>query len=216
MTKVTSSLAPEKAFCPNCDCPARGRVAEGNIGVHSHKERRYICQVCDKTFSATTGTVFYRRQKEAELIERVVTLLALGCPIQAIVVAFKLDERTVRAWLDASGAHCQAVHEQLVEQPRPLGQVQCDELRVKAQGVVLWVALAIQVQTRLWLGVAVSSQRRLDRAAHPPRQTCGERARWGVAVLHGWLGKLSHTDQSCLPRKRTTHGAGPLPLAGMA
>jgi transposase-like protein len=159
MTKETSSLAPEKAFCPNQDCPARGQVAEGNIGVHSHKERRYICHVCDKTFSATTGTVFYRRQKEAELIERVVTLLALGCPIQAIVVAFGLDERTVRAWLDASGVHCQAVHEQLVEQPRPLGQVQADELRVKAQGVVLWLAMAIQVQTRLWLGVEVSPQR---------------------------------------------------------
>jgi len=136
-----------------------GRLGQGNLGVHSHKERRYICHLCAKTFSATTGTVFYRRQKEAALIARVVTLLAHGCPIQAIVVAFALDERTVRAWLDASGAHCQAVHEQLVEQPRPLGQVQADELRVKAQGVVLWVALAIQVQTRLWLGVEVSPQR---------------------------------------------------------
>jgi hypothetical protein len=47
----------------------------------------------------------------------------------------------------------------LVEQPRVLGQVQCDELRVKAQGAVLWVAMAIQVQTRLWLGAEVSPQR---------------------------------------------------------
>ena len=158
-TKETSSLAPETAFCPNRACPASGWIAEGNIGVHSQKERRYLCHVCQKTFSATKCTVFYRRQKEAELLTRVVTLLAHGCPIQAIVAAFDLDERTVRAWLDASGAHCQAVPEHLVEQPRPLGQVQADELRVKAQGSLLWVALAIEVQTRLWLGVEVSAQR---------------------------------------------------------
>lgn len=162
MTKETSSLAPEKAFCPNSDCPARGRVAAGNIGIHSHKERRYICHVCDQTFSARKGTVFYRRQKALGVMVCVITLLAHGCPIQAIVAAFALDERTVRDWLDASGAHCQAVHEQLVECPRPLGQVQADELRVKAMGVILWVGMAIQVQTRLWLGVEVSERRDSD------------------------------------------------------
>lgn len=162
MTKETSSLAPEKAFCPNSDCAARGRVAAGNIGVHSHKERRYICYTCDKTFSASKGTVFYRRQKPVDVLVCVITLLAHGCPIQAIVAAFALDERTVRDWLDASGTHCQAVHEELVERPRPLGQVQADELRVKAMGVILWVGLAIQVQTRLWLGVAVSARRDSD------------------------------------------------------
>jgi len=159
MTKEASSLVPETVFCPNLDCPARGQVAEGNIGVHSRKERRYICHVCHKTFSATKGTIFYRRQKAAALITQVITLLAHGCPVQAIVAAFDLDERTVRDWLDQSGAHCQAVHEQLVERPRPLGQVQADELRVKAMGLVLWVAMAIQVQTRLWLGVEVSPRR---------------------------------------------------------
>lgn len=162
MTKETSSLAPEKAFCPNSDCAARGRIAEGNIGIHSHKERRYICHACGKTFSATKGTVFYRRRKAADVMACVITLLAHGCPIQAVVVAFALDERTVRAWLDASGAHCQAVHEALVERPRPLGQVQADELRVKAMGLILWVGMAMQVQTRLWLGVEVSARRDSD------------------------------------------------------
>lgn len=156
------SLTPAQTFCPNTDCPARGQLAAGNIGVHSHTERRYICHVCHKTFSATTGTVFYRRQKAAEVMVCVVTLLAHGCPIQAIVAAFALDERTVRDWLDASGAHCQAVQEELVERPRALGQVQADELRVKAMGVVLWVAMAMQVQTRLWLGVEVSAHRDSD------------------------------------------------------
>jgi hypothetical protein len=58
-----------------------------------------------------------------------------------------------------SGQHCQAIHEHLVEQPRDLGQVQADEIWVKAQGVILWLAMAIQVSTRLWLGAAVSEHR---------------------------------------------------------
>ena len=58
-----------------------------------------------------------------------------------------------------AGAHCQSVHEQLVEQPQDLGQVPCDEIRVKAQRGVLWLAMALCVQTRLWLGAEVSAQR---------------------------------------------------------
>ncbi len=47
----------------------------------------------------------------------------------------------------------------LVEQPRDLGQVQADEMRVTAQGVVLWLAMALEVSTRLWLGAELSVHR---------------------------------------------------------
>jgi hypothetical protein len=57
----------------------------------------------------------------------VVTLLAHGCPVQAIVAAFGFDERTAAAWWARSGRPGQAVHEHLVEQPLDLGQVQADE-----------------------------------------------------------------------------------------
>ena len=46
----------------------------------------------------------------------VVTLLASGCPIQAIVHAYGLDERTVASWRDRAGIHCQHVHQAEVEQ----------------------------------------------------------------------------------------------------
>lgn len=152
-------LAPAQAFCPNSACPAKGQVGQGNLGVHSHRARRLVCHVCHQTFSERQGTVFYRLQKNAALVTQVLTLLAHGCPVQAIVAAFGLDERTVRAWLAKSGAHCQAVHQHLVEQPQDLGQVQCDEVRVKAQGGVLWLALASCVKTRLWLGAELRPQR---------------------------------------------------------
>jgi transposase-like protein len=46
----------------------------------------------------------------------VITLLAYGCPLQAIVAAFGVDERTVQAWQSRAGRHCQQIHEHLVEQ----------------------------------------------------------------------------------------------------
>lgn len=44
-------------------------------------------------------------------------------------------------------------------QPHELGQVQADEIRVKRQGGIVWLALALAVPSRLWLGGVVSSQR---------------------------------------------------------
>src|SRR5256714_3123989 len=156
-----SVMDPKTTVCPNRNCPARGQTGRGNIGIHSQKEQRFICHACHKTFSATTGTVFYRLRTAAETVSLVVTLLAHGCPVQAIVAAFGFDERTIADWWTRSGRQGQAVHEYLVEQPRDLGQVQADELRVKKQGGIVWMAMAMMVQTRLWLGGEVSEQRDL-------------------------------------------------------
>ena len=152
-------MDPTTVFCPNFDCHARGQIGQGNIGVHSQKEQRFICKECQKTFSATKGTVFYRLRTSAETVVLVVTLLAHGCPLQAIVAAFGVDERTVADWWSRSGRQSQAVHESLVEQPRDLGQVQADEIRVKKQGAIVWMAMAMMVKTRLWLGGEVSEHR---------------------------------------------------------
>lgn len=57
------------------DCPARGQVGEGNIGIHSRKRQRYWCTVCKKAFSARAGTIFHRRRTDEETITRVVTLV---------------------------------------------------------------------------------------------------------------------------------------------
>src|SRR5215475_10059259 len=169
-------MDPPMVFCPNPHCHARGQTGRGNIGIHSRKEQRFICHECDKTFSDTTGTVFYRLRTSAETVVIIVTLLAHRCPLQAIVAAFGFDERTVAAWWARSGRQGQAVHESLVEQPRDLGQVQADELRVKKQGGIVWMALAMMVTTRLWLGGEVSERRDL-----PLIRRLLERVRRGAA-----------------------------------
>lgn len=152
-------MDPTMVFCPNLACPARGQTGQGHIGIHSRKDRRFICKQCGKTFSATYGTVCYRLRTSAETVALVVTLMAHGCPLQAIVAAFGYDERTVAAWLARGGRQGQAVQEYLVEQPRDLGQVQADEIRVKKQGGIVWMALAMMVSTRLWLAGEVSERR---------------------------------------------------------
>ena len=152
-------MDPTTTCCPHLACPARGQVGQGNIGVHSHKDKRFICTECHKTFVATKGTALYRLRTSAETVTLVVTLMAHGCPLQAIVVAFGYDERTVACWLARAGVQGQAVQEHLVEQPRDLGQVQADEIRVKKQGGIVWMALALMVETRLWLAGEVSEHR---------------------------------------------------------
>jgi transposase-like protein len=155
-------IDPQTTFCPTIDCPARGQLGEGNIRIHCHKRQRYRCTVCKKSFSARSGTIFFRRRTEEQVITQVVTLVSHGCPIPAIEAAFVLQAQTVREWIDAAGAHAEAVHHSVVVQPRDLQQVQADEVHVKTQAGVLWMAMAMMVSTRLWLGGAVSAHR--DRA----------------------------------------------------
>jgi transposase-like protein len=144
-------------------CPARGQPGKGNIHVHSQAEERYKCDVCGETFSARKGTIFYRLRHDPQIVMYVIVLLAYGCPIQAIVKAFELDERTVRDWHRRAGKHCQAIHAELVENSQQdLEQVQADEIKVKAQRGSFWMALAIAVKPRLWLGGVVSAKRDLN------------------------------------------------------
>lgn len=146
-------------FCPNMDCPARGQCGQGNIRVHGKTRPRFKCQVCNKTFSARAGTPFFHRRTAEATITQVVTLVGHGCPVPAIEAAFGLQAQTVREWLEASGQQCERLHHAHVVQPRDLMHVQADEIRLKTQGGVLWMALALMVTTRLWLGGAVSPNR---------------------------------------------------------
>lgn len=153
-------MSPCEQWCHNRGCRAYGRTGEGHIVIHSQKERRYQCKRCKRTFTETKGTALYRSHKPKWLVLAVVTLLAYGCPVQAIVAAFELDERTVARWRRESGAQCRRVHEHLAEAGKvSLRQVQADEIRVKAVGAVYWLASAIEVRSRLWLGGVISGHR---------------------------------------------------------
>jgi transposase-like protein len=153
-------MDPSSQFCPNYYCLNRGVVGRGNIRVHSPKHQRFRCTTCGKTFAASRNTPFYRLHKPRALATVVLTLLTHGCPLQAIVAAFGLDERTVAAWQHKAGQHGQRFHQLHVQQGRiDAHHVQADELWVKMVGRKLWLALALAVPTRLWLGGVLSRHR---------------------------------------------------------
>jgi transposase-like protein/IS1 family transposase len=174
-------------FCPNVDCPARGKVGARNLVSHGKKRERYKCKTCGKTFGARQATMFTGLRKPEELIVIVVTLLAYGCPPQAIVHALGLDERTVARWQERAGVHCQKVHEdQVLQEKLDLQHVQADEIRAKGCKMIPWMAM--MVSTRLWLGGVVSLSRdrqladhllRMVKACCLPRQTL-------LVLTDGW------------------------------
>jgi transposase-like protein len=156
-------MDPQGVFCVNPACTDRGTTDKGNVTVHSHKERRFRCTTCGKTFAASKGTPFYRLHKDQSLFLCVITLLVHGCPLPAVVAAFGLDERTVADWQHKAGSHCASVQRYYLETKKlDLGHVQADELYAKRQGGRSWVAMAMAVPSRLWLGGVVSSARNMD------------------------------------------------------
>ncbi len=196
-------MDPHLQFCHNLACPARGQVGQGNITIHSQQEQRYRCTLCHQTFTARRGTPYYRGHVPEDLQTCILTLIAYGCPVEAAVHAFGLQARTIRRWVQAAGTHAQAVHEELVHQPRDLEHVQADEIRVRAQGRLLWMALALMVSTRLWLGGAVSPTRDralIDRLATQIR-ACALVAPLLVAVdgLSSYVGALRRAFRTRVP-----------------
>ena len=111
-----------------------------------------------------------------DLVVTVVILLSYGCPLQAIVQAYGLDERTVAHWQKRAGKHCQQVHEAIVEQGNvEAHHVQADEIRAKGSKMIAWMGLAIDVSSRLWMAGVVSVRRDhhlADRLLHQVRACC--------------------------------------------
>lgn len=154
-------MNPQPLFCPNTDGASRGLQNQGNIRVHDTLRQRWRCRTCKKTFRATEGTLFHAKKYPAATLVLVITLLCWGCPLQAIVAAFAIDERTVQRWREEAGQHCQQFHDVAVlQQTMDLKQVQADEMYVKLQKrLVVWMAMALCVPTRLWLGGVLARSR---------------------------------------------------------
>lgn len=146
-------LLPRLTNCPNCQQNDR-------TGVHSHQERRFICHRCGQTFAETKGTPLYGLHYPIWVVVQVLTLLAHACPVNAIVAAFFIDERTIYDWLKRAGQHGEHIQQKVVCNGQvDLGQVQADELYVKCQGGRVWMATAMTVFSRLFLWGEVATQR---------------------------------------------------------
>jgi transposase-like protein len=146
-----------------------------------------------------------------ELVRRVSILLAYGCPTQAIVHAYGVDERTVAEWQKRAGKHCQQVHHAIVEQGRvDAHHVQVDEIRVKGCKMIAWMGLAIDVSTRLWMAGVVSMQRDTalaDQLLHQVRACCqavGAR----LFCSDGWAAYPNSIQRAFREKVKKTVGRG--------
>jgi transposase-like protein len=156
--------------------------------------------------------MFAGLRKPTELIVVVVTLLAYGCPLQAIVHAYGLDERTVASWRDRAGKQCEQVHHALVEQGQlDLVHVQADEIRVKGRGMIVWMGLAMMVSTRLWLAGVVSPTRDTALADRLMQQVraCAHKSVCALLVLtDGWAAYPNSIRRAFREKVKETAGRG--------
>ena len=130
----------------------RKHRSHGFYRTRSGKRRRYRCVECEKTFSSTKGTPYYRLQHRRATFDAVVALRVEGVSISAIA-------RVRRDFLE----HCRSLARegsQSVSSIQPqkdiagfaVEELQADEIRsfVGAKTRPTWIFVAIEVWSRLW------------------------------------------------------------------
>jgi transposase-like protein len=101
-------------FCPNEACPDYGKLQDGqaqqNIIKTGHTKKgvqRYQCNTCGKTFTETTGTLFFRKRTPEHDILETLVLLAEGSRISSLSRAKGFKEDTILAWLREAAQHAE-------------------------------------------------------------------------------------------------------------
>ena len=108
-------------FCPNEACQDYGKLQDGQKQTNIKKSgktakgvQRYECKTCYHTFTATTGTLFFRKRTPEHEILETLALLAEGSRISSLTRAKGFKEDTILAWLREAARHAQAVEEVLM------------------------------------------------------------------------------------------------------
>lgn len=179
--------------------------------IQSRTRPRSRWKSCRKTLSAHTGTMFEGLRTPVSLIVIVVTLLSSGCPIQAIVHACDVDERTVASWRDRAGKHSQQVHEAVIQQGQlDLVHVHADEIRVTGRTMSAWMGVAMMVSTRVWLGgvVQMTRDRNLADRVLSHVRACRPSVCALLVCTDGWSASPNSIRRACRETVKTTAGRG--------
>lgn len=108
-------------FCPNPACPNYGKLQNDQqqnlekFGKTGAGVQRYRCQTCRKTFTETTGTIFYRKRTPQHEILETLALLAEGSRISSLTRAKGFKEDTILAWLREAAQHADQVEAVLMK-----------------------------------------------------------------------------------------------------
>jgi transposase-like protein len=103
-------------FCPNKSCADYGRLAAGQtkstlrkFGKTKGGVQRYQCKQCGQTFTATSGTLFYRKRRAEKEILETLAWLAEGSRISRVSRVKGIKEDTILAWLREAARHAEQV-----------------------------------------------------------------------------------------------------------
>jgi transposase-like protein len=109
-------------FCPNEACPEYGKLQNGqqqNIkkaGKTKKGVQRYQCKSCQVNFTATTGTLFFRKRTPEDEILETLALLAEGNRISALSRVKGFKEDTILQWLREAAAHAEQLEAVLMSE----------------------------------------------------------------------------------------------------
>ena len=103
-------------FCPNESCAEYGKLQVESQSVNIHKfghtkngTQRYRCTCCGKTFTATKGTIFYRRRTPMKDIIEALAMVAEGMRISSVSRVKGHKEDTISDWLKEAANHVEQV-----------------------------------------------------------------------------------------------------------
>jgi transposase-like protein len=108
-------------FCPNEACPDYGKLQTGQqqnirkFGRTRRGVRRFRCQTCGKTFTETTGTIFFRKRTPEHEILETLALLAEGSRISSLTRTKGFKEDTILAWLREAAHHAEQLEDVLMK-----------------------------------------------------------------------------------------------------
>lgn len=107
--------------CPNEGCRDYGKLQSSQqqnlnkFGKTRKGVQRYRCQTCGRTFTETSGTIFYRKRTPEQEILETLALLAEGSRISSLTRVKGFKEDTILTWLRQAAQHAEALEEVLLK-----------------------------------------------------------------------------------------------------
>ena len=112
-------------FCPNAACQDYGKLQDGQQQTNIKKAgktkkgvQRYECKTCRRSFTQTTGTLFFRKRTPEHEILKTLALLAEGNRISSLSRVKGFKEDTILQWLREAAQHAEQLEEALMAEFR--------------------------------------------------------------------------------------------------
>ena len=129
MMEESMQVAVIGSFCQNEGCEDYQKVDHGNMVKNGKTDRgvqRYLCKTCNKSFTATKGTMFYRIRHSKEEVVECMAMLGDRSSLAAIHRIKGIKEETVAKWLEKAAGHIKQFEH--IIRKKKLSRVQLDAL----------------------------------------------------------------------------------------